>query len=580
MTKGIRKLLSFCSQKNRATYDNDERTRHVDIEDTKPSNGNKVSSEDNGHTELEMDYEKNKVSRTATGDSQNFFSCKETMEEFDEDTKEGLRTLRSSLHFDDKMLEGYKMSLLLPVIMEQQDMLDGLEYAPAKVLDPHRPSDVTLDHPETLLLHDNHDDHSNKKHPSFRFRGSVAIKGALEQPAIKMNIPGYPGELSSQELQSCLDLRKYLLKESNKIQKEIALSLFGIETDEYALCRQLRSRKFVVADVLEHLEEGVEIWKEGKAANFYPNAQEALGADPSIVISQFPYMYSGYAKNGCPVLYFKGGKTDMNGLECVMNVANMEKYAWHMLMYKFKDVVRQSMKKNGVIRTEQILIIDLNGLSSKSIADICGVVKMITKVGTCFPEMMNRTIIVNAPTFFSFAWKMVKTFLDARTQSKISLFSNHIKGMEKMNELIDDDQLLSDYGGSASSFDEVMQSLSNEDDTNDGCKRQIVEIISKSRKSVDIKLDVGEKCELTVYTRSTSGAIFTIQREDNALVSTSDVKNPTPSSKDDKDPKPYNVVISRVLEGRNTYNIKAKSLTSNALDNFLVVGKVRHISKE
>lgn len=65
----------------------------------------------------------------------------------------------------------------------------------------------------------------------------------------------------------------------------------------------------------------------------------------------------------------------------------------------------------------------------------------------CFPETMSKMFIVNAPTFFSASWRIIKAWLDARTAAKIEVISNRAKMEARLLEFIDADQLASDYGG-------------------------------------------------------------------------------------------------------------------------------------
>ena len=69
----------------------------------------------------------------------------------------------------------------------------------------------------------------------------------------------------------------------------------------------------------------------------------------------------------------------------------------------------------------------------------------------CFPETMNKMIILNAPRFFSATWTIIKGFIDARTAAKIELFSSTSAAEKCLKELIDVDQIPKDYGGTAES---------------------------------------------------------------------------------------------------------------------------------
>jgi CRAL/TRIO domain len=49
--------------------------------------------------------------------------------------------------------------------------------------------------------------------------------------------------------------------------------------------------------------------------------------------------------------------------------------------------------------------------------------------------------------FFSASWRLIKGWLDPRTASKIEVISSKDQAKKKLLELIDVDQLPSDYGG-------------------------------------------------------------------------------------------------------------------------------------
>lgn len=65
----------------------------------------------------------------------------------------------------------------------------------------------------------------------------------------------------------------------------------------------------------------------------------------------------------------------------------------------------------------------------------------------CFPETMCKMLIVNAPSYFSATWRIIKGYLDARTAAKIEVISSKATMEKRLLEHIDADQLPSDYGG-------------------------------------------------------------------------------------------------------------------------------------
>jgi hypothetical protein len=42
--------------------------------------------------------------------------------------------------------------------------------------------------------------------------------------------------------------------------------------------------------------------------------------------------------------------------------------------------------------------------------------QLLMEFGTYYPERLHQAIILNAPSWFNVAWKMITGFLDANTQ--------------------------------------------------------------------------------------------------------------------------------------------------------------------
>ena len=65
-------------------------------------------------------------------------------------------------------------------------------------------------------------------------------------------------------------------------------------------------------------------------------------------------------------------------------------------------------------------------------------------------------LVLNAPSFFTFSWKLIKNFIDPRTASRIQLFSSKEKGQKSLEKLVDKNtQIPSDYGGGNISLQEA-----------------------------------------------------------------------------------------------------------------------------
>ena len=67
----------------------------------------------------------------------------------------------------------------------------------------------------------------------------------------------------------------------------------------------------------------------------YLDVSQAIGAPISLVRTQYPFLYHGLARNGCPVSYFKAGQVSVEGLECLIELDDILYTAWNSMMHIF-----------------------------------------------------------------------------------------------------------------------------------------------------------------------------------------------------------------------------------------------------
>ena len=104
------------------------------------------------------------------------------------------------------------------------------------------------------------------------------------------------------------------LKDRDPIYNQIVRSFSSVEREAYALCRFLRARQFDVEKVFGLLDEAREHYAAAREHDFYPDLERALGFSRAVFMSQYPAVFSGNAKNGCPVMYFRLGLIQPEGL--------------------------------------------------------------------------------------------------------------------------------------------------------------------------------------------------------------------------------------------------------------------------
>lgn len=98
---------------------------------------------------------------------------------------------------------------------------------------------------------------------------------------------------------------------------------------------------------------------------------------------------------------------------------------------------------------ECFCILDLEHLTTSQLSSrALAIIKEQAAIDSiCFPETMNKMLIVNAPSFFAATWRLIKGWLDPRTAAKIEVISSKSAGEKRLLELVDEHQLPSDYGG-------------------------------------------------------------------------------------------------------------------------------------
>lgn len=201
----------------------------------------------------------------------------------------------------------------------------------------------------------------------------------------------------------------------------------------------------------------------------------------------------------------------------------------------------------------------------------------------CFPETMSKMLILNAPTFFSASWRLIKGWLDPRTASKIEVISSRSAGEKRLLEYIDADQLPSDYGGTGANSTDSMNS------TSDGVVERLetqmlyvryvdVEIgvvvflrscTSRGYGSETVEVKAGESVELSVFTRSTAGATFSVMKDSQSIVAGVQVvdANGNPDV-----PTKVTILEAGIVKGPATVKVKADSKASRfSTHNFLLV---------
>mmetsp|Transcript_11201 Transcript_11201/g.16380 ORF Transcript_11201/g.16380 Transcript_11201/m.16380 type:complete len:470 (-) Transcript_11201:251-1660(-) len=389
---------------------------------------------------------------------------------------------------------------------------------------------------------------------------------------------GIPGELTENEVDVYEKFRTEVEKRGGEF-RETVYSFGEIEGEPYTLCRWLRARKFNLENTIKMVEEASDVTRDARKFGFYPDPKAALGSDPSIFMTLYPQLYSGKAKNGCPLFISKPGVLNVDAVECITSIDGILKYHWYVMMHDYAGRLRAEKEADkNFTRFECCSVLDLDHLTSAQLSQRClNIIKTQMAVDSvCFPETMNKMVIVNAPRFFAMTWKLIKGWIDPRTANKIEIISSRSKWEARLRELVDADQLPSDYGGKGESTTDTLL----KDALESGLLRRTVELLHvRTNASIQVDLNANEKMRVEVYSKSVSGAKFSINDASKKTL-VKDVVVKHNGKVDDPNETPTCVAVTTDdVKGPGKLKIRADSLSGRfQSNNYLVVANVYSIS--
>jgi hypothetical protein len=159
--------------------------------------------------------------------------------------------------------------------------------------------------------------------------------------------------------------------------------------------------------------------------------------------SLYPHYHAGRGRLGHVVYYERPGDLDhaqlaargINVDEMLRHWLFLTEYQWEV-MYKH----HQAGKSLSIIDVENVKMFDLAG-------DNLNFVKKSIGFANChYPERSFVIYIINAPTWFSFLWKVIKPMIHPNTQKKVRILSKK-ETLSGLQEHIDISQIDSYYGG-------------------------------------------------------------------------------------------------------------------------------------
>jgi hypothetical protein len=264
----------------------------------------------------------------------------------------------------------------------------------------------------------------------------ITYVGEIKPNSDNPKASGFYDELNKEQYDA-LQKWKTQLKDGNIIDN------FEIYDDLFLL-RFLRARKFDIEKTMAMFKKFLQ-WRIDMKVEEINTSYEL---ENLIEIKKlYPHGYHRTDKLGRPVYIELYDKTDVNGLFKVTTDEKMIKYYIKQYERQIKYIFPACSAVVQKPVEQSCTILDANGIGILSlVGPIKGFVKLASDIGQdYYPEMLGKMTILNVGFLFRAIWSMVKSFIDAKTQAKISLLKSNYK--DELLKLIDEDKLPSFFGG-------------------------------------------------------------------------------------------------------------------------------------
>ena len=268
------------------------------------------------------------------------------------------------------------------------------------------------------------------------FPAPISYVGEIKVNSTNPKASGFYDELNQEQFDN-LQKWKEQLKNNNIIDN------FEIYDDLFLL-RFLRARKFDLEKTMLMFKKFLQ-WRIDTKVDEISQSYEI---ENLIEIKKlYPHGYHRTDKLGRPVYIELYDKTDVNGLFKVTTEDKMVKYYIKQYERQIKYIFPACSAIVQRPVEQSCTILDANGIGIFSlVGPIKGFVKLASDIGQdYYPEMLGKMTIINVGFLFRAIWSMVKSFIDPKTQSKISLLKSSYK--DELLKLIDEEKLPSFLGG-------------------------------------------------------------------------------------------------------------------------------------
>jgi hypothetical protein len=235
--------------------------------------------------------------------------------------------------------------------------------------------------------------------------------------------------------------------------EDLNMAKFRVEAVESASLRFLRARNFDVHKAAQLLSECVQKKTELHASKFAAlTPDECADCNVEVMKNWYPHSMMGYDKFNRPILFEKSGSVNPTAIHQMATKDGLIAYHWWTMENALNRMFEGAQSRVGegvVVPIATCVVLDFTGLSMHHCSSkMMDHVKMLVNIDNCcYPELLGKMLVINAPWLAVTTWEIVRRWLDPRTQAKIEILAPGAESTSRLLEFINADQLPASYGG-------------------------------------------------------------------------------------------------------------------------------------
>jgi len=253
---------------------------------------------------------------------------------------------------------------------------------------------------------------------------------------VEIPTEGTLGFLTKKEEECLNELKDHIKKKGQEDPK----------WDDWYLLRFCRARKFKIKDVIIMWDNFIDFRKEKKVDTMIGDKDFSDIKEYSK--DGYHHGYYGVSRDGLPVYIEEYASVNVDELLKKFSEDHLKDYYTNSFELMLHSIFPEASKLAGRRIDRMITILDVKGVGIMRMmkSDMRSFLKMAASVSQDnYPESMGRLFIVNAGWSFTGLWKVVKQFLDEKTNKKIKILGDKFE--KDLHKVVDPAQLPEFLGG-------------------------------------------------------------------------------------------------------------------------------------